>query len=209
MQHTRADDRQTQRTGRRTGLVVTLALAVTLAGCASSSSVPRSFDITAPTTFPTRAGAVRGQLLVVEPKAIASLDTERIAVRGPGGAYSYLTDGAWADRLPKLLQARLIQSFENANRLRSVGRPGDRLASDWQLLAEIRSFEVLASGATEVVVEMSVKIVNDRSGRILAGRVFSARAPAAGTDAVNVSTAFNGAVQTVMREIVLWSTGQV
>jgi cholesterol transport system auxiliary component len=188
------------------GSVAVVGLAV--AGC-SSTSAPRVYDIVAPSTFPARAGAVRGQLLVVEPKAIASLDTERIAVRGPGGAYSYLTDGAWADRLPKLLQARIIQAFENANRLRSVGRPGDRLASDWQLIADIRSFEVVAQGATEVVVEMSVKLVNDRSGRILAGRVFSARAPAAGTDAANVSNAFNGAVQTVMREIVLWSTGQI
>jgi cholesterol transport system auxiliary component len=203
------DGTGSKRAGRSTGLAATLVLALALGGCASSSSVPRSFDISAPSTFPTRAGAVRGQLLVVEPKAIASLDTERIAVRGPGGAYSYLTDGAWADRLPKLLQARLIQSFENANRLRSVGRPGERLASDWQLLAEVRAFEVVVTGAAEVVVEMSVKLVNDRSGRILSGRVFAARAPAAGTDAINVSAAFNGAVQNLMREIVLWSTGQV
>ncbi len=208
MQHN-DDGTGSKRAGRSTGLAATLVLALALGGCASSSSVPRSFDISAPSTFPTRAGAVRGQLLVVEPKAIASLDTERIAVRGPGGAYSYLTDGAWADRLPKLLQARLIQSFENANRLRSVGRPGERLASDWQLLAEVRAFEVVVTGAAEVVVEMSVKLVNDRSGRILSGRVFAARAPAAGTDAINVSAAFNGAVQNLMREIVLWSTGQV
>ncbi len=208
MQHN-DDVTASKRAGRSTGLAAAIVLALALGGCASSSSVPRSFDISAPSTFPTRAGAVRGQLLVVEPKAIASLDTERIAVRGPGGAYSYLTDGAWADRLPKLLQARLIQSFENANRLRSVGRPGDRLASDWQLLAEVRAFEVVVTGAAEVVVELSVKLVNDRSGRILSGRVFAARAPAAGTDAINVSAAFNGAVQNLMREIVLWSTGQV
>ncbi|MCZ8315158.1 ABC-type transport auxiliary lipoprotein family protein [Phreatobacter sp.] len=195
---------------RRAGRFAVTALAglVLLAGC-SSSNVPRAFDITAPSTFPARAGAVRGQLIVVEPKAIASLDTERIAVRGPGGAYSYLSDGAWADRLPKLLQARLIQAFENANRLRSVGRPGDRLASDWQLIADVRSFEVVAGGATEVVVELSVKLVNDRSGRILAGRVFTGRAPTAGIDAGNVSAAFNTAVQGVLGEIVIWATGQV
>lgn len=186
------------------------AAVLVLSGCSAvGSNVPRGYDLVAPTSFPSRAGSVRGQLMVVEPKAIASLDTERIAVRGPGGAYSYLSDGAWADRLPKLLQARIIQSFENANRLRSVGRPGDRLASDWQLLVDVRSFEVVATGATEVVVEMSVRLVNDRSGRILAGRVFSARAPAAGTDAANVARAFNEAGGRVMGEIVVWSTGQI
>ena len=186
------------------------AALLALGRCSSGrSSVPRGYDLQAPTTFPARAGSVRGQLLVVEPKAIASLDTERIAVRGPGGAFSYLSDGAWADRLPKLLQARIIQSFENANRLRSVGRPGDRLASDWQLLVDVRSFELAATGANEVVVELSVKLVNDRSGRILAGRVFSARMPSAGTDAANVARAFNDAGGKVMADIVIWATGQI
>jgi cholesterol transport system auxiliary component len=194
---------------RRQATLAILGASLVLAGCSSTSNVPRAYDIAAPTTFPARAGAVRGQLLVVEPKAIASLDTERIAVRGPGGAYSYLSDGAWADLLPKLLQARIIQAFENASRLRSVGRPGDRLASDWQLLADVRSFEVVAAGANEVVVELSVKLVNDRSGRILAGRVFSGRAPVAGIDAASVAVAFNTAVQAVLREIVLWATAQV
>lgn len=187
----------------------TASAGLVLGACASGSSSRAVYDIQAPTTFPARAGAVRGQLLIAEPKAVASLDTERIAVRGAGGAYSYLSDGAWSDRLPKLLQARIVQAFENANRLRSVGRPGDRLASDWQLLADIRSFEAVASGATEAVVEMSVKLVNDRTGRILAGRVFAGRAPAAGTDAANVALAFNTATDQVLREIVLWATGQI
>lgn len=187
-----------------------LAAVLMLSGCSAvGSNVPRGYDLMAPTAFPGRTGAVRGQLLVAEPKALASLDTERIAVRGPGGAYSYLADGAWADRLPKLLQARIIQAFENANRLRSVGRPGDRLASDWQLLADVRSFEVVATGTTEVVVEMAVRLVNDRSGRILAGRVFSARAPASGTDAASVARAFNEAGSKVLADIVIWSTGQI
>lgn len=195
-------------TRRSVGMGAIAAAVLALAGCASGNT-PRVYDIQAPAAFPARAGAVRGQLLVAEPKAVASLDTERIAVRGPGGAYSYLSDGAWADRLPKLLQARIIQAFENASRLRSVGRPGDRLASDWQLIADIRSFELVAAGTSEVVVEMSVKLVNDRSGRILAGRVFSARAPAAGLDAASASAAFNGAVQGLLREVVLWTTGQI
>ena len=40
----------------------------------------------------------------------------------PGGAVSYLGGGQWADRLPRLIQTRLIQSLENANRLKSVSR---------------------------------------------------------------------------------------
>ncbi len=196
-----------RRAGRLVGAGAAIAGLLLLAGC-SSSNVPRAFDLSAPSSFPARAGAVRGQLIVVEPKAIASLDTERIAVRDRAGPIP--TSPTGLGRPPsRLLQARLIQAFENANRLRSVGRPGDRLASDWQLIADVRSFEVVAGGATEVVVELSVKLVNDRSGRILAGRVFTGRAPAAGIDAGNVSAAFNTAVQRVLGEIAIWATGQV
>jgi cholesterol transport system auxiliary component len=189
----------------RIGAVVAVAFA--LAGCVSSSA-PQAYDLMAPQGF-ARAGNQRGQLLVVEPKAIASLDTERIAVRNPAGAFSYITDGAWADRLPKLLQARMIQAFENANRLRSVGRPGDRLTGDYQLLSDIRSFEVVTGGTTEVVIDMAVRIVNERTGRIVAGQVFRARANASGTTAPAVSAAFNQAAQQALRDIVVWTAEQI
>lgn len=185
-----------------------MAAIPTLAGCASSSA-PQTYALSAPADFPSRGGGMRGQLLVIEPKAIASLDTERIAVRQASGAISYLSDGAWADRLPRLLQARMIQAFENANRLRSVGRPGDRLASDWQLLTDIRAFELAVGGASEAQVELSVKLVNDRSGRILAAQVFSAKANAAGLEAARVTQAFDAVLRQVLREVVVWTTTRV
>ncbi len=146
-------------------------------------------------------------MIVAEPKAIANLDTERMAVKQAGGAVSYLPDGAWGDRLPKLLQARMIQSFENANRLRSVGRPADRLTADWQLVSEIRSFELDVSAGNEVRIEISAKLVGDRSGRIVAGRVFSVREAAAGTDARSVAAAFDMALKRLLSEMVVWASG--
>lgn len=184
------------------------ALVVGLSGCAGQNA-PQTYDLSAPRDFAARAGAPRGQLLVVEPKAIASLDTERIAVRGQGGAVSYLADGAWGDRLPRLLQARMVQAFENADRLRSVGRPGDRLASDWQLLTDIRAFEVSAAGSTEVVIELSVKLVNDRSGRIVAAQVFGARANASAASAGAATASFDAALQKVLRDLVIWTSARV
>ena len=78
-----------------------------------------------------------------------------------------------------------------------------------QLIADIRSFEAVASGATEAVVELSAKLVNDRTGCILAARVFSGRASAVGIDAVNVTQAFNGATDQVLRDMVIWATGLI
>lgn len=180
-----------------------------LAGCASTPSALQTYELSSPRDFGGRGGRGRGQLLIIEPKTIATLDTERIAVRQAGGAFAYLNDGAWADRLPRLLQTRIIQAFENANRLAGVGRPGDRLASDWQLLTEIRAFNLVVEGQTSAEVEVSVKLVNDRNGRILAAQVFGARTPASATEARAAVTAFDASLQVVLRDVVIWASLRV
>ena len=184
-----------------------LAVLLLLAGCSSSSKVLETYDLPAASAVTKRSVGARGQMVVAEPKAIANLDNERMAVKQAGGAVSYLPDGAWGDRLPKLLQARMIQSFENASMLRSVGRPADRLTADWQLVSEIRAFELDVSAGNAVRIEISAKLVGDRSGRIVAGRVFTAREAVAGSDAASVAAGFDRALQRVLSEMVVWASG--
>ena len=47
-------------------------------------------------------------------------EADRIIVREPGGSLSFLGGGQWADRLPRLIQARLLQSLENTGRLNAL-----------------------------------------------------------------------------------------
>src|SRR5262245_10032581 len=105
-----------------------LALALLLGGCAAwglggGAAVPAS-TLRAPDAV-SRAGPVRGQFVIPEPTAISVLDSERIVVRPSPGQIATLGGAQWSDRLPRLLQARLVETFENASRLRSVGRPSD------------------------------------------------------------------------------------
>jgi len=44
-------------------------------------------------------------------------------VRPAPGETAQFSDGKWEGRLRKLVQARILQSFENASRLRAVVRP--------------------------------------------------------------------------------------
>lgn len=185
-----------------------VALTAALGGCASllAGSPDATYDLTAPSNLP-RGGGQSGTMVVAEPVAVAVIDGQRIVVKPNSGQVTYLGKSQWSDRLPKLVQARIIESFENANRLRSVGRPGDRLTVDYQLVTELRSFEINA-GTGEAVVEMTAKIVNDKTGKIVAGEVFQARQPVSGTvDGPNASQALNQALGRVLVGLVSW-TGQ-
>ena len=187
------------RTGRRVLLV--LAAGLLAAGCTSSSS-PTTFDLTAPTQG-LRASGLSGQVVVAEPVTVQPLEAERIIVRDASGAVSFLGGGQWADRLPRLVQARLIQTFENGSRLKAVSRPGDRIQADYLLNTELRAFQI-AAPANEALVEISARLVNDRSGRIVRSRVFSARVPVGSLDAANAAQALDRALSSVLVDMVRW-----
>lgn len=189
--------------GFRRGGLAAMSLVAALAAC--STPPPATFDLTAATGFSSAAG--RGMLVVGEPVAVSFIDSERIAVRTGANGVAYLSGAQWPDRLPKLFQARLIQSFENARRAGSVARPGDRLVAAHQLNSDIRTFEI-QEATGEAVVEITVRIVNDRSGRIVAAEVFSARVPVGAIEGVEAARALDQATQAVLQRIVQWASGR-
>jgi cholesterol transport system auxiliary component len=195
---------------RRRGVLRVAIIAAMLAlagGC--SSLIPASplptFDLSAPREFP-RHGGGRGVLIVNEPTALAILDTDKIVVRPGGGQIGTLGGAQWSDRLPKLLQTRLVQSFENANRLRGVGRPGEKVNPDYQLVTDIRGFHLSLAGGPVAEVELSVKIVADRAGRVVAAKIFRTSIPAGSTDGAVAATAIHEAFQRTATDIVLWAS---
>lgn len=179
-------------------------LALVLAGC--SSPPLATYDISAaPAPQAARVGAT---VIVSEPSAVGFVDSDRVAIRASGNAIAYMPGVQWPERLPKLLQARLIQSFENARRGDVVGRPGERLTPGYQINSEIRTFEAQEE-TREVVVEITVKIVADRTGRIVAANLFAARRPLGEITGPNVAQALDHAARDVMAEIVKWVAGRV
>ena len=189
----------TSRSASATALM--LAVGLFLSGCAGS--VPTTFDLTAPRDV-GRGGGSRATLVVQEPTTVQAIDSDRVIVRDSSGALSFVGGAQWADRVPKLVQVRLIQTFENANRLGSVARPGDRITPEVQLLTDIRSFNIDAASGT-AVVEISAKLVGDRSGDIRRARLFSARVPAEAVDGAGAAQALDRALSQVLVEIVRWA----
>ena len=182
-----------------------IVLAMLVAAC--STPTPSTFDLTAPRDVrPAQGGGA--QLVVAVPSALQIIDSDRIMVRGRSDEVSYLAGAQWADRVPSLVQTRLIQTFENAKRIGFVGRPDDKIVPDATLVTDIRTFE-LQAGSSTGVVEISAKIVMEGSGRIQAAKLFSAHVPAAGASGPQASTALDQALQSVLRDIVAWASPKV
>lgn len=181
------------------------ALGLGLAAC-GSKAVNDTFDLTASVSeIATPASARNRQLLVADPSALKALDSEQILVRVSGAEIQYLSQSQWSDRLTRVVQSKLVEAFENTNRLGGVGKPGQGLAIDYQLITDVRAFEISAEGADRGVVEISAKLLNDRNGTVRAQRVFRAEVPSSGTDNAAYVSALDRAFARVTADIVGWT----
>lgn len=196
-----------RRTMRRLTAALTIGLAtLALAACSSFSTPPETFNLSAPTDVGAR-GSSRAQLLIPSPTALATLDTTAIVV-SVDGRYAYYPDAQWPDDLPVLIQARLIESFENSERLRAVGRPGEGLSIDYSLLIDVRAFG-FAANTGEGEVEIGARLMNDRNGSVIATQTFRARVPAAADAAGSVVAAIDAAFDEVAVALVDWTLTRI
>jgi cholesterol transport system auxiliary component len=187
--------------GRAAVAALGLAMLAALGGCGGGAT-PLTFDLAALPGQPRAGGAARA-LVVSEPVGLQPMEADRIIVRERGGSLSFLGGGQWADRLPRLIQTRIIQSLENTGRLRSVSRPGDKIPSEYLLVSEIREFDI-DSGSGEAVVDLSAKLIAEGSGRVVNARVFTARVPVPKVDAQTAATGLDAALSQVLGDLVRW-----
>jgi phospholipid/cholesterol/gamma-HCH transport system substrate-binding protein len=160
-----------------------------------------TYDLSAPRTFPPLEKPVRAQLVVPEPSAPIALDTQKI-VLPPEGAEA-AANAQWSDTIPKLVQAKIVQALDNSNYLSGVSRPLDGLAADYQLLIDIRAFRMPAAQGEAAEVEFSAKLLGN-NGRIVAGKVFAAKVPAAAAGAPAAVAALDEAFGRVATDLVVW-----
>jgi cholesterol transport system auxiliary component len=188
-----------------------LAAVAALAGLLSACALGRSttpdaiFDLSAPDNVAAQAGTP-AQLLIPVPSASAALDTARIAARPTDSEYAYLPGAVWSDTLPKLLQARLTETFQNTGRVRAAGRPGQSLLINYQVVMDIRAFEIAGDMA---VAEFHVMILNDRNGRVVSRRIVKATAPVSDSSNAGSVAALNGAMDEAYGEIVGWVLARI
>lgn len=178
-----------------------------LAGC-SSTSKNDTFDLTPATVTSAPRATKARQILIADPSALKALDSEQIVVRVSPSEIQYLANSQWSDRLPRVVQSNLVEAFENSGRIAGVGKPGQGLAIDYQVVTDIRAFEIETTG-NRAVVEISVKLLNDRNGSVRDQQVFRAVVPTGGSDSSAYVRGLNRAFANVSQEIVTWTLSKI
>ncbi len=194
------------------GELSAIAVALMLGGCAfglAGGPPPATYDLEAPAVGKVQGGRPL-QLTIYPPVAIKTIDTEEILVKGENGRVAYFSGVAWGDRLPRLFQARLVEAFANSGAFKAILTNQDRVSGDVSLAIEIRDFQVeTTAGGAEAVVDLYVKLVDERNNAVITSKRFQARSPAASNDPSAGVHALNGAFQQVALAIVSWVTRRV
>ncbi|MDZ7601731.1 MAG: ABC-type transport auxiliary lipoprotein family protein [Hoeflea sp.] len=182
-----------------------------LSGCAGGlgkGTPPDTYGLSAAPAVSGQQSRNR-QILIGEPAALKALDSEQIVIRPSPSSIEYLANSQWSDRLPKIVQDKLVQAFENSGRVGGVGRPGDGLAIDFNIITSIRAFEIKADAGEQAVVEISAKILNDRNGVVVASQVFRATTPVSGSGNAAYVQSLDRAFEEVVRELVSWTLSRI
>lgn len=191
------------------GLVAIIALPSCAAIPGLGPAPLDTYELTPPSVSSTAPRRSRTQVLVAEPTALRALDGENIVVRTAPASIEYLRGAQWADRLPRMVQARMVDELQATGRLGGVGRPGDGLAIDFQIVSDIRAFEVRVYGQRRATIEMSVRILNDRNGVVRASRVFQVEVPVASPGNDAYVAALDAAHRELASQLVHWVLGAI
>ncbi len=122
---------------------VTLLAVLLLAGCGTTRPLD-TFSLSTPKPSVSTPSRRKLQLLVPTPTALKALDSENIVVSSAPDSIAYLKGAQWGDRLTNIVQSRLVQAYENTGAFGGIGRPGDGLAINYQVLTDLRRFGIKA-----------------------------------------------------------------
>jgi phospholipid/cholesterol/gamma-HCH transport system substrate-binding protein len=157
----------------------------------------------APQQFEHPNKTVKGQLAIPEPTAVAMLETQRMLF-APAREYPSFADFLWADSIPKLLQARLIEGFENYDIAHAPLRVADIGQTDFQLLVDVRHFRIAVDSERAAEIGLSARIV-DKSGKVIASRLFADSRKFDKMEPAAAVAAFNDAFCRIAKDMIGWT----
>lgn len=162
-----------------------------------------TYDLRAAKFEGSASKTINGQLALPEPTAVAMLETQRFLF-APAGDYPGFADVLWADSIPKLLQARLIESFENYDIAHAPLHTADLGQADYQLLIDVRRFRIAVAAAPVVEIGLTARIV-DKNGKAIASRLFEESEKLEKLEPVAADAAYDEAFGRIAKGMVTWT----
>jgi len=162
-----------------------------------------TYDLRAPQNLGSSSKSVNGQLAIPEPTAVAMLETQRMLFSQPKD-YPGFADFVWADSIPKLLQARLIESFENYDISHAPLRAADIGQTDFQLIIDVRRFRIATDSELAAEIGLSARII-DRNGKVVASRLFEDSQKFDKVEPPAAVAAFDDAFGRIAKETIAWT----
>ena len=163
---------------------------------------PQFLTLRAPADFPEIAPPA-GQVAVAEVSAPVAFQTQKIMSRASADGPITLGQAQWTDVAPKLIQLKLVEGFENAHLGGAVSRNFDSGQPDFQLILDLRRFEVDLFDK-KAVVDLSARLVS-KDGKVIAAKLFHGEAPCAASDGEKAAEALSQAFDGAAKEIVAWT----
>ena len=145
------------------------------------------------------------QLLVPEPSTLMGFNTDKILTQPRPDESLPLENAEWSDNLPVLVQAKVLQTFENAGYARSVSGSRDGFANNYELLINIRNFHVSTQDGAQAELGFLARL-QDQNGEIIASKLFKGSKTANGTDARAYVDALSEVFGKLQLELLEWTT---
>lgn len=199
------------------GGAAALSACAPLGALETATVAPSLYRLSPKSTFEEGLPKLRRvQVVIEEPYAGASINTDRIAVRPHPLQVEYFPNARWVDRAPVMVQALLMESLENADPDLPVGRQAAGLAGDYILLTELREFQGEAPAApdpaapgaprkVEVHVRLNLKLVAEPAREIIGAATFARKIEAPSTELLPVVETFDIALGKCLRRAVGWT----
>src|SRR6478752_10372736 len=146
---------------------------------------------------------VNVQWTIPEPTAVAMLETQRFLFT-PAQDYPGFTEAMWADALPKLIQARLIESFENYDLAHAPLRMADIGQTEFQLLIDLRRFRIAIESEPVAEIALSARII-DKNGKVVASRLFEESEKFDHVAPPEAAAAFREAFGRIAKNMIAWT----
>jgi phospholipid/cholesterol/gamma-HCH transport system substrate-binding protein len=161
-----------------------------------------TYDLHAVDAFEAPSVPLMPGLAVAEPTATARLQTQRFLFVSDEAPHETFENVQWSDSLPALIQARLLQSFENYDIANAPVRP-DAVAGS-RRVTDLRQFDISGDAPASATIAISAKII-DEAGQLKAARIFTKSVPMEALLPAKAAAAFDRAFHGIVRDLIAWT----